>query len=80
MALSREGVGVVDVFGLLEEHRGRGLGIGLLAAGISRLAGKTNTVWLDIDEDNGPAVSTCKRAGFRIHHRHGGMTAALTAP
>jgi len=30
-------------------------------------------VWLDVDQDNLPAVRLYQWAGFRVHHLHGGM-------
>lgn len=74
MAVTREGVGVVDAFGLAKEHRGRGLGIHLLAAGLARLAGQTDVVWLDVDLDNVPALRVYQRAGLHVHHLDGSMT------
>ena len=73
MAVTREGVGVLDDFGLLESWRGHGLGIHLLAAGLSRLAGKVEVVWLDVDHDNVPARRVYERAGFEVLHLHGTM-------
>lgn len=78
MAVTREGVGVVDAFGLLEAYRGRGLGIHLLAGGLSCLIGKTEVVWLDVDHDNIPALRVYRRAGFQVHHHHCGMALKLT--
>ena len=77
MAVTREGVGVVDAFGLLREYRGRGLGIHLLAGGLSCLIGKTDVVWQDVDHDNVPALRVYERAGFRVHHHHGEMALEL---
>lgn len=79
MAVSREGVGVVDAFGLLREHRGRGLGICLLARGLSCLIGKTEVVRLDADHDNVPALRLFERAGFQVHHLHGNLTLEVTS-
>jgi GNAT superfamily N-acetyltransferase len=77
MALTPEGIGVLDAFGLLAGSRGRGLGIHLLAAGLSLLIGRTSAVWLDVDRHNVPALKTYEKAHFQVHHRHGGMKKQL---
>lgn len=76
-AVTHDGIGVADAFGLIEQYRGRGLGIHLLAGGLSCLSGKTNVVWLDVDEDNVPARRVYERACFRVHHLHGEMAKEL---
>ena len=78
MAMTHEGVGVVDAFGLLEAYRGQGLGIHLLAGGLSCLVGKTDIVSLDVDHDNMPAQRVYNRAGLRVHHHHGEMVMNLS--
>lgn len=74
VAVTHEGVGVLDYIAIVEEYRGRGLGRCLLTRGLSALVGRTEVVWLDVDHDNIPAVWLYKRAGFQVHHHHGGMT------
>jgi len=73
VALTRQGVGVVDHIGVLPEHRGRGLGRCLLTRALAALRERTDVVWLDVDQDNLPAVRLYQWAGFRVHHLHGGM-------
>jgi len=77
MAMTHEGIGVVDAFGLLEAYRGRGLGVHLLAGGLSCLAGKTDVIWQDVDHDNVPARRVYDRVGFQVHHHHGEMVMDL---
>ena len=80
LAVTREGVGVLDGIFVGKEYRRRGFGRCMLARGLSRLAESTDVVWLDTDEDNAPARGLYEGAGFSVHHRHGGMTAKLTSP
>jgi len=80
VAVTRGGVGVVDHLGIVKEYRGRGLGLRLLAGGLSALAGRTKTVWLDVDQDNLPALRLYDRAGFKLHHLHCEMTARVVSP
>jgi ribosomal protein S18 acetylase RimI-like enzyme len=92
MAVTREGVGVLDDIFVGKEYRRpafggqapgrlwRRFGRCMLAQGLSRLAGRTDVIWLDTDEDNTPARGLYEGAGFSIHHRHGGMSAKLTSP
>ena len=49
-----------------------------IAGGLSRLIGKTEVVWLDVDHDNVPALRVYERAGFQVHHRSGGMVLELS--
>ena len=80
VAVTHEGVGVIDGIFVGKEYRRRGFGRCMLARQLSCLAGRTDVVWLDTDEDNVPALRLYEGAGFSIHHRHGGMSAKLTSP
>ena len=79
IAVSREGVGVLDGIAVAPERRGRGIGRALLAKGLTALAGRTDIVRLDVHHDNPAAIRLYERAGFRTHHVHGEMVRALTA-
>lgn len=79
VAVTRDGVGVLDNIAIAKEYRGRGLGICLLARGLSSLVGRTEVVWLDVDHDNVPALRLYRRAGFRVHHHHCGMALKMTS-
>jgi hypothetical protein len=63
-----------------EEHRRRGharaLMVGLLEAGAS--AG-TSTVWLEVADDNDPAIALYAGLGFQRHHACRYLTAASSA-
>ena len=72
-AVTRNGVGVLDGICLGQEYRGRGLGRSLLAHALRCLSGRTELVWLDVDEDNTPARRLYQWAGFRVHHVQGAM-------
>ena len=69
MAVTRDGIGVVDGVTVVAHRRGRGLGMCLLSKGLAAVTGRTDVVWLDVDHDNAPAVQLYKRAGFRVHHQ-----------
>lgn len=71
MAVDGEGIGILDELAIIKKHRGRGLGICLLARGLSALEGRADIVRLDVDDDNVPALKLYARAGFNVHHHHG---------
>jgi GNAT superfamily N-acetyltransferase len=77
VALTSTGVGLLDHLEIVAEYRRRGLGQALLARGLEALRGRTEVVWLDVDEDNRAARRLYERAGFTLHHRHGTLTAKL---
>ncbi len=74
LAVTREGVGVIDHIEVLEAYRGRGFGKQILAHAMSSFIGRTQVVWLDADQDNSPALRLYQWARFRVHHLHGGLT------
>jgi|GEM_PF-2260902 len=71
VAVARNGVGVVDNLVIAPIERNRGYGTVLLAHGMIALRPRTDTVWLDVDADNLPALRLYRKAGFGIHHLHG---------
>ena len=73
VAVSREGMGVLDGIAVAPDRRGRGVGRALLTRGLAALAGRTDVVWLDVHHDNPAAIRLYERAGFRTHHLHGDM-------
>lgn len=77
VAVTPTGVGVLDGIAVVPEHRGRGLGRALLARGLSALIGRTDVVWLDVDQDNVSAQQLYQWAGFKLLHRHGVLVAKL---
>ncbi len=77
VAMTRSGTGMLDGMNVAEVHRGRGIGRLLLARALAALGGRTDHVWLDVDSDNVPARRLYARAGFRVIHQHGGMTAMV---
>lgn len=77
VAVTREGLGVLDDIALIKEYRGRGFGRCLLARGLSALIGRTEIVRLDCEQDNTSAVQLYRQAGFKIHHEHGELRKEL---
>jgi ribosomal protein S18 acetylase RimI-like enzyme len=78
VAVSREGIGVLDAIAVAPERRGRGIGHALLARGLAALVGRTDVVRLDVHHDNPAAIRLYQRAGFRVHHVHGDLSKDLS--
>jgi ribosomal protein S18 acetylase RimI-like enzyme len=77
VAVTRTALGVLDNIRVAESHRRRGFGRCLLARGLSALAGRTDVVWTDTDDDHPGARRFYEKAGFRVRHRHGGISLEL---
>lgn len=77
VAITREGVGVLDTLAVRAEHRGRGFGRCVLAHALTCLAGRCDIVWLDVDQDNAPALRLYAWAGLREHHHHCSLARAF---
>ncbi len=71
VATTKGGIGVLDDISVNEDFRGRGVGRDLLSHAMQALKGRTNVVWLDVDDDNHPAIHLYRSAGFLIQHHHG---------
>jgi len=65
--------GEVLTFGVMPEHRRRGVGRGLLAAGREELARRgVHRLFLEVAEDNAAAVALYRACGFRPAGRRPG--------
>jgi len=71
VAVTQQGLGVVDAIAVVPEHRGRKIGLAMLAHGLSVLAGRTHLAYLNVHHDNPAAIRLYQLAGFRTHHVHG---------
>lgn len=78
VAVSREGVGVLDAIGVAPERRGQGIGRAVLARGLAALIGRTDAARLDVHRNNPAAIRLYQRAGFEVHHVHGQLTKDVT--
>ncbi len=68
-AVSRIGADEAEILSIaIDEHcRGRGLSRQLLLAHLGHLAGRgVRTIFLEVEENNRPALSLYKRAGFTV--------------
>jgi mycothiol synthase len=64
---SASNIGRIHMFGVVPEFRGQGLAKHILAAGLKHLAESgINTVELTVDNENMPACSLYKKAGFQL--------------
>ncbi|KKM08338.1 hypothetical protein LCGC14_1724900 [marine sediment metagenome] len=77
VAVSREGIGVLDAIAVAERRRRQGIGRSLLARGLSALVDRTAAVRLDVHHDNPAAIRLYERAGFRTHHVHGNVSKSI---
>ncbi len=68
VAVTRNQIGVLDGLHVREDSRGKGIGRALLCKALHTLKDRTNVIWLDVDDDNEPAISLYRAAGFRIQH------------
>ena len=73
VAVTHEGVGILDGIAMAPQCRGKGIGRAVLARGLSALVGRTDLVYLDVHHNNPAAMRLYEGAGFRTHHVHGEM-------